>query len=66
MYPVAAFREPTKELEEMKLRPAGVGIFQILPVGQENIHNRPSVRATLSSTPFTNAADCTPPKRWAR
>ena len=54
---VSPGRKPGEDFEEVHLRTTGVGILQILPVGQENVHSRPRVRATASSTPFTNDAD---------
>jgi hypothetical protein len=63
--PVPTGREPAIDLVQVDLCPARHRILPVLPIDEENIHNRPSERAIRSRTPFTNDGALAPPNQWA-
>ncbi len=46
MHRMAPSDQPGEQLEDVQLGSAGIRILQVLPVHQENSHNRPMARAT--------------------
>src|SRR5207247_2279686 len=62
---VAALRQATENLVQVRLGAPGVRILAVVPVDEQNSHSAPNSRATASSTPFTNPGALAPANQWA-